>query len=143
MPQTEDEIRRIVAEWIAYAEDDLNAAELLLRGSHVRQAAYHAQQAAEKFIKAALIRHQIKYDVRSHDIYTLRHSLGQVDSSLAKALEDADILSRYATARRYPGGGRPAGAEQSKKAVALARTVGEKVQAALASFLSSPLNGVT
>ena len=138
MPPMESELRNVVVEWIAFADDDLKAAELLGRGGHARQAAYHAQQAAEKFIKAALIRHQVKFEARSHEIYDLRHSLSQAAPDLASTLEVADFLSRFATARRYPGGGRPVNSKQAEEAVRAAQTIAERVRVALASFLEPP-----
>lgn len=49
--------------WLRYAEEDLITAETLLKQPHIppRQCCWHAQQAAEKTLKAALIFLQIDF----------------------------------------------------------------------------------
>lgn len=62
-----------VQQWLDKARKDLNAGEILLRQDFedYENAAFHTQQAAEKFIKALLIRHQIEFP-KSHDIALLK-----------------------------------------------------------------------
>ena len=60
--------------WLRYAEEDLITAETLLAQAHIppRQACWHAQQAAEKALKAVLIFLQIDFP-RTHDLNVLRN----------------------------------------------------------------------
>ena len=62
------------ARWLRYAEEDLITAETLLRQPHVppRQACWHAQQSAEKALKAVLISLEIDFP-RTHDLNILRN----------------------------------------------------------------------
>ncbi len=48
-------MRLEVLEWIRTAEDDLEDARVLLRAGRYAAAAFHAHQAAEKALKAAII----------------------------------------------------------------------------------------
>lgn len=63
MPPPDDVKRAIVRQWLAKAEQDLQAAETLLTAEHqlFYPACFHAQQAAEKFLKAFLAWHQIEF----------------------------------------------------------------------------------
>ena len=63
---------------------------------------FHAQQGAEKFIKAALVRHQIEFP-KTHDIAVLRQLLGRVDPTLCESLAIADPLTPYGVEFWYPG----------------------------------------
>ncbi len=59
-------------QWVKKAEIDLNTAEYLCGSDtkYVSAAAFHAQQAAEKYLKAFLIWHQIEFK-KIHDIAAL------------------------------------------------------------------------
>jgi HEPN domain-containing protein len=58
-----DQVRReFVEQWLAKAEDDLGAAEdMLAEGKPYRWIiCYHAQQAAEKYVKAYLVHRDVE-----------------------------------------------------------------------------------
>jgi HEPN domain-containing protein len=65
-------------------------------------AGFHAQQAAEKFIKALLVRHQIEFP-KTHSIALRRQRVAQADQTLAESLAPADALTPYGVKFRYPG----------------------------------------
>ena len=52
-----------VQQWLGKAQKDLRAATILLNGEleDFDPVGFHAQQAAEKFIKAVLVRHQLNF----------------------------------------------------------------------------------
>jgi hypothetical protein len=58
--------------WFAHAKSDLRITELCRADDGVlpNQTAFHAQQAAEKAIKAVLLKHQIRFP-RTHDLAAL------------------------------------------------------------------------
>lgn len=60
-------------EWLAYAEEDFEAASELL-GSHDMIALYHAHQAAEKGLKALQIHRENDYS-STHDLVRLFNQL--------------------------------------------------------------------
>ena len=91
------------ARWLRYAEEDLTTAETFLGHPHVppRQSCWHAQQAAEKALKAALIFLQIDFQ-RTHDLNLLRDMLPKSWKPLKTALPNLDNLNRWAVQARYP-----------------------------------------
>ena len=64
--------RRLVAGWLAKAEDDLRVARLLIAEENrlYGAGAYHCQQAAEKALKAWLAARNIVFP-KTHDLETL------------------------------------------------------------------------
>ena len=100
-----DEIRReIVAQWLARADEDLSVARHLLAEKLPYHGAigFHAQQAAEKFLKAYLVAHQVEFP-KTHDLGRLLDLIAPVDGALATALSAAVQLTDYGVDVRYPG----------------------------------------
>ncbi|HEV8712511.1 MAG TPA: HEPN domain-containing protein [Candidatus Binatia bacterium] len=93
-----------VQSWLRKAEGDLRAAERLLEvpQEDYFAAAFHAQQAAEKFLKALLVRLQIPFP-KTHDIEQLLQLATPSDPSLEEELTSATILTPYGIEFRYPG----------------------------------------
>jgi len=86
------------------AEGDLRAAEHLLtiEQEDYFTAAFHAQQAAEKFLKAYLTRYQIPFP-KTHDIQRLLELAAEADPSLPTELASAAMLTPFGVEFRYPG----------------------------------------
>ncbi len=93
-----------VQDWLRKAEGDLRAsAHLLTLGQEdYFTAAFHAQQAAEKFLKAFLVRYQIPFP-KTHRIEQLIELAAQVDPSLREELAPAVMLTPFGVEFRYPG----------------------------------------
>ena len=84
MRQPDEEIRRLVAEWIAKADLDFDTVVRLADEERFRDVvAFDAQQAAEKYLKALLTRHQVEFP--THVIRRLLILLHQIDPVLAPA----------------------------------------------------------
>jgi HEPN domain-containing protein len=79
---------------------------------------FHAQQAAEKSLKAVLIGRGIA-PPRSHNIRTLLDLL-EADILIPDTLSEAAALTDYAVMSRYPIGSEPVGVEDWREAVRLA-----------------------
>ncbi len=93
-----------MAGWLAKAEDDLAAARLIL-GGPLRSwdtSSFHSQQAAEKGLKAVLVRHQVNFR-KSHDIAELLQLAEPLAPGVAAELAAAHALTTYAVDTRYPG----------------------------------------
>ena len=93
-----------VQEWLRKADGDLQAAEHLLtlpQQDHFA-AAFHAQQAAEKFLKAFLVRHQIAFP-KTHKIEELLQLAAEVKEGLKSELASATMLTPFGVDFRYPG----------------------------------------
>ena len=93
-----------VQQWLDKAESDLKVTEILLESDleSFDSIGFHAQQSAEKFIKALLVRHQIEFP-KTHDISKLRNLVLKIDRSVSLKLEPADALTPYGVEFRYPG----------------------------------------
>lgn len=93
-----------VTGWLAKAEDDLAAARLILGGSlhSWDTSSFHAQQAAEKALKALLVRYQINFR-KSHDIGELLQLAEPCAPGISAELGTANALTPYAVDTRYPG----------------------------------------
>lgn len=100
-----DVLIRKAGQWLDHAGEDLVLARhaLKLRSScPYRLIAYHAQQCAEKSLKAFLVFQEIDFPY-THDLFRLvRLCSGGI--SWAATAEEAAALTPYAAAARYPGG---------------------------------------
>ena len=94
-----------VADWINKAEEDYNAALALMR-QRARPlpnlVCFHAQQCAEKYLKAALIFHRRSFP-KTHDLIVLYELCQPVVPGLGTILEAISVLSPYGVDVRYPG----------------------------------------
>jgi HEPN domain-containing protein len=110
------------AAWLRYAHSDLELAcvkrppQVLLEGL-----CFHAQQAAEKALKAVLVDRGIPFP-KTHNIRTLLDLLPQ-GATPPPEVEDAAILTDYAVISRYPGDLESVDEEEYLEAVRLAKTV--------------------
>src|SRR5436190_23974198 len=108
MPDDRTEaIRELVARWMDWARSDLAVANMTEDERIAPEIlAFHAQQAAEKALKALLIRYQIEFP-RTHAIGPLLNLCEASGSTGFEALADAVTLTRFAVATRYPGAEEP------------------------------------
>jgi HEPN domain-containing protein len=125
-----------VQEWIREAEGDLRAAAhlLSLQQEDYFVVAFHAQQAAEKFLKALLVRYQIPFP-KTHDIDRLLDLLRPVVPELKDKLASSGDLTPYGVEFRYPD--QPAVDEETaRQAVETARSVRDTVIEYLRDYLA-------
>lgn len=114
-----------VKQWIEIADENLLFSQLGFKVSSsvsYRIIAFHAQQCAEKYLKAFLVYHKIDF-LYNHNLTTLIDLCSDIDKSFEQ-LRDAEILTGYATANRYPSEYRKLKKNDAKKSIELA----EKVQ---------------
>ena len=110
------------ADWLRYARSDLELArvvrpdEVLFEGL-----CFHAQQAAEKAMKAVLIAKGVP-PPKTHNIRTLLDLLPQ-EVIAPQEIEDAASLTDYAVTSRYPGDFESVDEEEYEDTVRLAETV--------------------
>jgi len=109
-------------DWLRYAYSDLELARVG-RTSNVlfEGLCFHAQQAAEKALKAVLIAKGVP-PPKTHNIRTLLDLLPQ-EVIAPQEIEDAASLTDYAVTSRYPGDFESVDEEEYKEAVRLAETV--------------------
>jgi HEPN domain-containing protein len=127
-----------VQQWLNRAHKDLVAGEMLLKGGFedYENVGFHAQQAAEKYIKAFLVRHQIEFP-KAHNIALLRQLVANVDPELAKSLAEADALTPYGVEFRYPGDLPSVSRDEGERAVRLAEETRDLILASLKSYLDA------
>ena len=111
-------------EWLAYARSDLTLARARPEGVLLEMGCFHAQQAAEKSIKAVLISRGIDFPY-THDISHLATLLDQSRVEYTSELEDAIELTQYAVLARYPTDDTPVTEAELDVAVKIAERVFE------------------
>ena len=102
MRPLEEVKRELVKQWLAKAEEDFAVARHLLATGTAYYGAigFHAQQGAEKFLKAFLVWRQVEFP-KTHDLGELLELVGKIDEPLAATLEGAVALNPYGVEVRY------------------------------------------
>lgn len=98
-------MKPITAEWVAKAEGDF---AMLQRECQVREnpnydgICFHAQQCAEKYLKARLCEADISF-TKIHDLVALLEQVLKAEPTWETFSEDLAYLSDFAVTFRYPG----------------------------------------
>ena len=119
-------MNEVVREWIEKAHGDYLTATREARADPPNYDAvcFHAQQCAEKLLKAALI---VKGQIppKTHDLTVLSSLLGSVGAEWHWPVEDLRLLSRSAVIFRYPG--ESADREEADAALAVSTATRERL----------------
>ena len=132
MTPSEAEVERKVRRWLAFADEDLRFAEhgfSVSRPVPYRLIAYHAQQCAEKHLKAYLVFHAIDFPY-THSLSRLLELCAE-QASWAEQLRDAEELTPYSITTRYPGEDEEVREDEARRAVKIAARVRQTVRTAL------------
>jgi HEPN domain-containing protein len=109
-------------DWLRYAVSDLQLAKASGTPNVLLESlCYHAQQCAEKALKAALVAFHIPVP-KTHSIGLLLDLLSS-QTVIPADVQEAAILTDYAVMSRYPGDAEPVTQLQYEEAVHLAETV--------------------
>ena len=98
-------MKPLTAEWVQKADGDF---AIVLRETRARKnpsydgACFHAQQCAEKYLKARLCQAGVDFG-RTHDLVALLDQTTEVEPALELFREDLAYLSAFAVEFRYPG----------------------------------------
>ena len=95
----------LTLEWIQKAEGDFATAGRELRARkdpNYDAACFHAQQCAEKYVKAILQEQSIPFG-RTHNLIALLDLLLPRDDAWGDARPHLEVLTVYAVSVRYPG----------------------------------------
>jgi HEPN domain-containing protein len=110
-------------DWLARAKGDLAIASAPLpEGAFWEDLCFHAQQAAEKALKAVYQHNSWKFRY-THDLEDLISGLKKKGLYVPNDIVEADVLTGYAWEARYPGLDEPVLPEEHKEAVQQAKTV--------------------
>jgi HEPN domain-containing protein len=120
--------------WIDYALEDLEVARRALATAPpiARAACFHAQQCAEKVLKAFLVCRGQKVP-RIHDLDELRLRCTALDSAFADIRTDCNVLNEFGSPSRYPPDGKDLEltVDDAKEAMKIAERVAAFVRARL------------
>lgn len=133
MNPMDNEILRRVRQWLSYGDEDLRLARhalTLSTGPPYRLIAYHAQQCAEKHLKAYLVFHRVDFPY-THNISRLLELCAE-QASWSESLQDAEELTPFAITTRYPGEDEEVTQAEAFRAIDLASNVRQAVRKALA-----------
>jgi len=118
--------------WIKKAESDLKTAEhtlALKEKCPFDNVCFHAQQCAEKYLKALLVSRTLDFP-KTHDLRLLMQRI-PAEINLKLRIEEVVSLNRYTIEARYPGDWEPFDRKEAEKAVAIARKVRKAVKTCL------------
>jgi len=119
----------LLHQWVEKAENDLrNATHTLTleEDCPFDTVCFHAQQCAEKYLKALLLSAGVDVP-RTHDLRALM-LLTPAHLPLRLDLERVLVLNRYSVEARYPGEWDPITRAETEEAVAIAQEVREAVR---------------
>ncbi|NIQ06465.1 MAG: HEPN domain-containing protein [Candidatus Korarchaeota archaeon] len=94
-------MREITSEWVKRAEEDYEAMRRLLISKTPNAVAFHAQQCAEKYLKAFLIEHKRK-PLKTHNLAKLNALCKDIDPRFQEIDGKLKYLLPYAVHTRYP-----------------------------------------
>ena len=110
------------SEWLKRAKSSLIQAKTRAEGVYLEDLCFNAHQAVEKALKALLLSVCGKFPF-THDIVRLNTEIEKTIRPLPSELANAEFLSAYSVASRYPGWDEPVSEEEYKKAVDAAEKV--------------------
>ena len=109
-------------EWMNRARSSLARARTRTTGAYFEDMCFDAQQAAEKAVKAVMIRRRIEFPY-VHDLRRLLSMLDRAGETIPETVRRAVDLTDFATITRYPGMGQPVTEQQYLEAIEIAATV--------------------
>ena len=115
------------------ARSDLQLGRVALRSKGVlpEDACFHAQQCAEKALKALLLKLGVEFP-RTHAIEVLLDLLKAQGLDIPNSVDEAFVLTEYAVQARYPGEWEPVTKSEARKAIERAALVLAWVEGQLA-----------
>lgn len=109
-------------EWLNRARSNLALARNRIPEAYLEDLCFEAHQAAEKAIKAVMIRGHIEYPY-VHDLARLLSILEEAGQDIPEMVGKAEELTLYGVISRYPGVTRPVTVEEYREAVRIAEAV--------------------
>jgi HEPN domain-containing protein len=112
------------SDWLVHSRSDLRLAKISIKDNQIlpEDSTFHAQQCAEKALKALLIAKSIEYP-RTHSLEVLIGLLKESGIQIPEIVDQAFILTQYAVQTRYPGEWEPITRQEARKAMELAEFV--------------------
>ena len=98
-------MNELTSEWIEKADNDFHSVDLLLTAGEFPipdAACFHCQQCAEKYLKAYLQEHMVRFE-RTHSLTLLFDLCIPLDKDFENLRTELEQLENYSVAVRYPG----------------------------------------
>ncbi len=111
-------------EWLNRARSDLALAKEPRAGVYLEDLCFHAQQAAEKAIKAVLLGRDVRFPY-THDIAALLKLVRESGVTVPPNDKEGEALTAYGVAGRYPGMGETVVESEHKTVFSVAANVVE------------------
>ena len=114
--------------WLLRAAEDLRAGRHDLTASPplLNDVVFHAQQCAEKAMKAYLA-HREQAFRKTHNLTELGGAVAKFDASIADLMKRASLMTEFAWRFRYPGEPTSVSRPDAEQAIALAGEVLEEI----------------
>ncbi len=108
--------------WVSYAEEDYKVARSVLRYKKplAHSSCFHAQQCAEKYLKAMLVDKKVSFP-KTHDLIMLNNLCARAGILLGIEATTLHSLTLHAVQARYPDDALIL--EDAKEAIAVAQAV--------------------
>ena len=116
----------VVKGWVRKAESDFKASKASIQADALDAACFHAQQMAEKYLKAFLVYCGIDFPY-THNISTLLE-LCSDHADWPNELQEAEQLTLYSVTTRYPGEAEEVTDAEATSAIEVARKVRDRVR---------------
>jgi HEPN domain-containing protein len=88
-------------DWLKLAHDDLKAGESTLRDNIFNISCFHAQQAAEKALKAFLVDSNVSHP-KTHNLVDLNELCAKINSEFSGLMAKLVTLNQFYAPTRYP-----------------------------------------
>lgn len=113
-----------ILDWLKKAKHDLKSAQVLLAAEEelYDSICFHAQQLAEKAIKALFTAKNIEFP-KTHNLLLLSNLL--LDADIMKFNSDLEHLTKYAIEFRYPGEYVDPGKKEAEESIRVAAEIYE------------------
>lgn len=98
-------MNELTSEWVEKADNDFHSADLLLTAGEFPipdAACFHSQQCAEKYLKAFLQEHMVRFE-RTHSLTLLLDLCKTQEQDFENLRFELEQLENYSVAVRYPG----------------------------------------
>jgi len=89
--------------WLAYSEENLKSAKLLIESHLYNPVLQNVQQCVEKTLKSILLENSIKLK-RTHDIFELKTMVSNIGIDIALSDDECDFLNSIYLPSKYPIG---------------------------------------
>ena len=121
--------------WFEKAARDIRSADVLLQADppETESAAFHGQQAVEKYLKGVLAFYTVS-PPRIHDIGALMDQVHQYSENFEPLREAGSHLSVFAVEVRYPYPESPPSAEEAAEALETAKEFQKKAEQVIQGY---------